>query len=109
MKQTPEQLYQHLLYKYSHVGCPACGYEDNCDKPGQCAENGKCLDLSAPKPPMTRDQLLASDDQDDIDFLETIFQHETFNDPEDDPCQDEEEFWEPEDHDEGDLDCERDA
>ena len=44
-KQTPEQLYQRLLYKYSHVGCPAAHYEDNCDRPGECAENGRCLDL----------------------------------------------------------------
>jgi hypothetical protein len=41
-----ERLYQHLLYKYSHVGCPAAHYEDNCEHPGKCAENGRCLDLS---------------------------------------------------------------
>lgn len=37
--------YQRLLYKYSHVGCPAAHYEDNCDRPSVCAENGRCLDL----------------------------------------------------------------
>ena len=44
-KQTPEALYRSLLYKYSHVGCPAARYEDNCSRPGECAENGRCLDL----------------------------------------------------------------
>lgn len=45
MKQTKEQLYQHLLHKYSHVGCPEAHYEDNCAHPAKCAENGRCLDL----------------------------------------------------------------
>lgn len=45
MKQTAEQLRQHLLYKYSHIGCPAAHYEDNCAHPDRCANNGKCLDL----------------------------------------------------------------
>lgn len=46
MKQTKEQLYQHLLYKYAHVGCPAARYEDNCEHPARCAENGRCLELA---------------------------------------------------------------
>lgn len=45
MRQGKEALYKNLLHKYSHVGCPAARYEDNCDRPGACAENGRCLDL----------------------------------------------------------------
>lgn len=58
-KQTKYQLEQHLLYKYSHVGCPACHYEDNCDRPAECAENGRCLDL---KPLVSGDELRAAYD-----------------------------------------------
>lgn len=50
-KQSPEELYQRLLYKYSHIGCPAARYEDNCDRPARCAENGRCLDLGTPAHP----------------------------------------------------------
>lgn len=45
-KQTPEQLYQMLLHKYSHIGCPAAHMEDNCAHPAECAENGRCRDLA---------------------------------------------------------------
>lgn len=45
MSKVNESTYQRLLYKYAHVGCPACHYEDNCDRPAECAENGRCLDL----------------------------------------------------------------
>lgn len=41
-----ERTYQRLLYKYAHVGCPAAHYEDNCDRPSDCAWNGRCLDLA---------------------------------------------------------------
>lgn len=49
------------------------------------------------KPPMTREQLLASDDPEDADFLEAMFQHDTYNDPEDDPFGDEYEEYEEDD------------
>lgn len=44
-KQTLEELRSHLLYKYSHQGCPSARYEDNCSHPSRCAENGRCLGL----------------------------------------------------------------
>lgn len=57
----------------------------------------------------TREELLASTDQADIDFLELIFQNDTFNDPDEDPFadevdpDDEDEFYEPEDQSQGDV------
>jgi hypothetical protein len=44
-RQSKYDLEQQLLYKYTHVGCPAARYEDNCEHPSKCAENGRCLDL----------------------------------------------------------------
>lgn len=35
-----------LLYKYTHVGCPAAHMEDNCANPERCADNGRCLHLA---------------------------------------------------------------
>lgn len=34
-----------LYYKYSHIGCPAAHYEDNCAHPDRCADNRRCLEL----------------------------------------------------------------
>jgi hypothetical protein len=43
---TPGQ-WDRLHYKYSHIGCPAARYEDNCAHPDRCADNGKCLELAS--------------------------------------------------------------
>jgi hypothetical protein len=40
-----DERWQRLYYKYSHIGCPAAGMEDNCAHPDRCADNGRCLDL----------------------------------------------------------------
>jgi hypothetical protein len=29
-------------YKYSHIGCHGVQYDDNCDRPYECAEAGGC-------------------------------------------------------------------
>lgn len=59
-----------------------------------------------PKPPMTIDELMASEDPLDAKLLEDLWL--TGGDPNYDP-DDEDEFWDAEDQDQGDLDCERNA
>jgi hypothetical protein len=49
--EDDDKLYKSLFYKYSHVGCPAVRYEDNCDHPGDCAEFGRCLELALVEKP----------------------------------------------------------
>jgi hypothetical protein len=49
MAKLSEDIYQRLLYRFSYVGCPACRYDANCDRPAECAENGCCLDLLKPE------------------------------------------------------------
>jgi hypothetical protein len=44
-KPDKHERWQRLYYKYSHIGCPAAGMEDNCAHPDRCADNGRCLDL----------------------------------------------------------------
>lgn len=37
-----------LLWKYTHVGCPAARYEDICTHPAECADNGRCDEIEQP-------------------------------------------------------------
>lgn len=39
-EECPE--YQRLMYRFSHVGCPGVGYDDNCAAPWDCAIKGRC-------------------------------------------------------------------
>lgn len=34
--------WNNLMARYSHTGCPGCGYEDNCYEPSDCASKGRC-------------------------------------------------------------------
>lgn len=43
--QPPRSNWHTLYHKYSHIGCPAARYDDNCAHPDRCADNGRCLDL----------------------------------------------------------------
>jgi hypothetical protein len=46
-----ERRYRQLYHKYAHIGCPAAQMEDNCDRPDECAELGRCRNL----PPLKED------------------------------------------------------
>jgi hypothetical protein len=37
--------YGYFYHKFSHIGCPGCGYEDNCAHPWDCASKGRCRDI----------------------------------------------------------------
>lgn len=34
--------WNNLMARYSHIGCPGIGYQDNCAAPWDCAVRGMC-------------------------------------------------------------------